>query len=107
MRSIVDAHVARPGLAVVEVAAGDDATAYAVQALLVERCAALRLATAPPGSRASPARGCTSSWPCGMAGSRTRDALRRSALVLLPSPADTFGTNTPTVTDHEPASRLR
>jgi hypothetical protein len=46
MRNIMDAHVARPGLAVVEVAAGDDATAYAVQALLAGQCAALA-----PGDR--------------------------------------------------------
>ncbi|WP_333753015.1 DUF6207 family protein [Streptomyces sp. IBSBF 2394] len=34
MRSVNEAHVARPGLAVVEVAALDDATAFAVQELL-------------------------------------------------------------------------
>ncbi|MGW1616536.1 DUF6207 family protein [Streptomyces sp. NPDC002285] len=34
MRPINDAHVAEPGLAVVEVAAADDATAFAVQELL-------------------------------------------------------------------------
>ncbi|MEU4655022.1 DUF6207 family protein [Streptomyces sp. NPDC023723] len=39
MRSISEAHVARPGLAVVEVAALDDATAFAVQELLAARCA--------------------------------------------------------------------
>jgi hypothetical protein len=36
---ITDAHVAEPGLAVVEVAAADDATALAVQELLAARCA--------------------------------------------------------------------
>ncbi|MGW3865086.1 DUF6207 family protein [Streptomyces sp. NPDC005047] len=54
MRKVVDAHVARPGLAVVEVAAGDDATAYAVQALLAERCASLAHCdriTREPGER--------------------------------------------------------
>ncbi|MFJ9668780.1 DUF6207 family protein [Streptomyces sp. NPDC101219] len=39
MRQINDAHVAVPGLAVVEVAAADDATAFAVQELLAARCA--------------------------------------------------------------------
>ncbi|MFG2481050.1 DUF6207 family protein [Streptomyces fagopyri] len=40
MRAILDAHVAEPGLAVVEIAAADDATAFAIQDLLTERCAA-------------------------------------------------------------------
>ncbi|MER5700111.1 DUF6207 family protein, partial [Streptomyces mirabilis] len=40
MRAILDAHVAEPGLAVVEIAATDDATAFAIQDLLTERCAA-------------------------------------------------------------------
>lgn len=39
MRPIHDAHVAEPGLAVIEVAAYDDATAFAVQELLAARCA--------------------------------------------------------------------
>ncbi|MER6127850.1 DUF6207 family protein [Streptomyces sp. NPDC001795] len=39
MRQINDAHVAEPGLAVVEVAAADDATAFAIQELLAARCA--------------------------------------------------------------------
>jgi hypothetical protein len=39
MRQINDAHVAVPGLAVVEVAAADDETAFAVQELLAARCA--------------------------------------------------------------------
>ncbi|MGW7410024.1 DUF6207 family protein [Streptomyces sp. NPDC054833] len=39
MRQINDAHVAVPGLAVVEVAAADDETALAVQELLAARCA--------------------------------------------------------------------
>jgi hypothetical protein len=39
VRQINDAHVAVPGLAVVEVAAADDATAFAVQELLAARCA--------------------------------------------------------------------
>ncbi|MFE2513335.1 DUF6207 family protein [Streptomyces naganishii] len=39
MRQINDAHVAVPGLAVVEVAAADDATAFAVQELLAARFA--------------------------------------------------------------------
>jgi Family of unknown function (DUF6207) len=39
MKQINDAHVAVPGLAVVEVAAADDQTAFAVQELLAARCA--------------------------------------------------------------------
>ncbi|GGV50845.1 hypothetical protein GCM10010293_62200 [Streptomyces griseoflavus] len=39
MRAINDAHVAEPGLAVVEVAAADDETAFAVQELLATRWA--------------------------------------------------------------------
>jgi hypothetical protein len=39
MRQINDAHVALPGLAVVEVAASDDETAFAVQKLLAAQCA--------------------------------------------------------------------
>lgn len=39
IRPINDAHVAVPGLAVVEVAAADDDTAFAVQELLAARCA--------------------------------------------------------------------
>ncbi|MHC3455749.1 DUF6207 family protein [Streptomyces prasinus] len=39
MRPINDAHVAEPGLAVVEVAAADDQTAFAIQELLATRCA--------------------------------------------------------------------
>ncbi|MFE9813071.1 DUF6207 family protein [Streptomyces sp. NPDC005548] len=42
MRTILDAHVAEPGLAVVEIAAADDATAFAIQQLLAERCATAR-----------------------------------------------------------------
>ncbi|MFI9773004.1 DUF6207 family protein [Streptomyces sp. NPDC052415] len=38
-RSIPETHVARPGLAVVEVAALDGATAFAVQELLAAQCA--------------------------------------------------------------------
>ena len=39
MQQINEAHVAVPGLAVVEVAAADDETAFAVQELLAARCA--------------------------------------------------------------------
>ena len=39
MREIYDAHVAPPRLAVVEVAAPDDRTAFAIQELLAARCA--------------------------------------------------------------------
>ncbi|MDH6436026.1 hypothetical protein M2158_004566 [Streptomyces sp. SAI-144] len=35
----MDAHVAEPGLAVVEVAAADDETAVAIQELLAAQCA--------------------------------------------------------------------
>ncbi|MFJ2008398.1 DUF6207 family protein [Streptomyces chartreusis] len=38
MRPINEVHLAEPGLAVVEVAAADDATAFAVQELLARRC---------------------------------------------------------------------
>ncbi|MFE4758452.1 DUF6207 family protein [Streptomyces mirabilis] len=37
MRQINDAHVAEPGLAVVEVAAADDQTAFALQEVLATR----------------------------------------------------------------------
>jgi hypothetical protein len=39
MRQINESHVAAPGLAVVEVAAADDDSAFAVQELLGARCA--------------------------------------------------------------------
>ncbi|GGQ88444.1 DUF6207 family protein [Streptomyces althioticus] len=39
MRPINDAHVAEPGLAVVEVAAADDETAFAIQEMLATRYA--------------------------------------------------------------------
>lgn len=39
MREINEAHVAVPGLAVVDVAAADDETAFAIQELLAGRCA--------------------------------------------------------------------
>ncbi|MER5658406.1 DUF6207 family protein [Streptomyces sp. NPDC060011] len=39
MRPFLNAHVAEPGLAVVEIAAADDATALAIQQLLAECCA--------------------------------------------------------------------
>ncbi|KFG06968.1 MULTISPECIES: DUF6207 family protein [Streptomyces] len=39
MKQINEAHVAVPGLAVVEVAAADDETAFAIQKLLAARCA--------------------------------------------------------------------
>ncbi|MEU4490134.1 DUF6207 family protein [Streptomyces purpurascens] len=39
MKPINEAHVAEPGLAVVEVAAADDETAFAVQELLAARVA--------------------------------------------------------------------
>ncbi|MDX3131399.1 DUF6207 family protein [Streptomyces europaeiscabiei] len=40
MREINEAHVALAGLAVVEVAAADDETAFTIQKLLAARCAA-------------------------------------------------------------------
>ena len=39
VKPISDAHIAEPGLAVVEVAAADHATALAIQGLLAARCA--------------------------------------------------------------------
>ncbi|MFF5654443.1 DUF6207 family protein [Streptomyces collinus] len=39
MKPINETHVAEPGLALVEVAAADDETAFAVQELLAARCA--------------------------------------------------------------------
>jgi hypothetical protein len=39
MKPIHDAHVEQPGLAVVEVAAADDATAFTIQELLAAHCA--------------------------------------------------------------------
>ncbi|MFE6410234.1 DUF6207 family protein [Streptomyces sp. NPDC057837] len=39
MKQINESHVAEPGLAVVEVAAADDNTAFAVRARLGARCA--------------------------------------------------------------------
>ncbi|MEV7076601.1 DUF6207 family protein [Streptomyces sp. NPDC093990] len=38
MRPIHDTHIEKPGLAVVEVAAADDTTAFAVQELLAKHC---------------------------------------------------------------------
>ncbi|MFD4549473.1 DUF6207 family protein [Streptomyces sp. NPDC058466] len=60
MRAILAAHVAEPGLAVVSIAAADDATAFAIQDLLTERCAAAPAdrTTRDPGE---PASGCGSS----------------------------------------------
>ncbi|MFF9490289.1 DUF6207 family protein [Streptomyces sp. NPDC014676] len=39
MRPINNAHIAEPGLAVVEVAAADDETVFALQELLATQCA--------------------------------------------------------------------
>ncbi|MET9566403.1 DUF6207 family protein [Streptomyces tauricus] len=39
MKPINDAHLARPGLAVVDIATADDATAFALQHLLAAHCA--------------------------------------------------------------------
>ncbi|MFD9466190.1 DUF6207 family protein [Streptomyces sp. NPDC060027] len=50
MRQINDAHVALPGLAVVEVAAADDETAFAVQDLIAARCAAAAGGPYDPGA---------------------------------------------------------
>ncbi|WP_307704511.1 DUF6207 family protein [Streptomyces sp. V1I6] len=60
MRQINDAHVAKPGLAVVEVAAADDETAFAVQELLAARWG---IAPADRTPR-EPAYGCAASWTC-------------------------------------------
>lgn len=61
MRQINEAHVARPGLAVVEVAAADDATAFASRSCS-PRSAQWRRRTVRPGILARPACGCGSSW---------------------------------------------
>ncbi|OQQ13160.1 hypothetical protein B0675_36620 [Streptomyces sp. M41(2017)] len=71
MRSILDAHVTEPGLAVVEIAAADDATAFAIQQLLAERCATARgdRTTRDPGEpktrRLAPVRSASRINPCG------------------------------------------
>lgn len=63
MEPIQDVHVARPGLVVVDIAAADDATALAVQAVLAGRwaTATAKRTTRIPGS---PAYGCacTPTW---------------------------------------------
>lgn len=51
MRLINDAHVAEPGLAVVQVAACDDQTAFAVQELLAGRWATAQADRGEPGVR--------------------------------------------------------
>jgi hypothetical protein len=53
MRPINEAHVAQHGLAVVEIAACDDPTAFAVQELLTARCAIAptERTTRDPGGR--------------------------------------------------------
>ncbi|WP_053849536.1 DUF6207 family protein [Streptomyces sp. NRRL B-24085] len=63
MRPIYDAHVEQPGLAVVEVVAADDATAFAVQDLLAKHCAIAPAAPAgpcpdPAARRCAPPSGC-------------------------------------------------
>jgi hypothetical protein len=62
MRQINDAHVARPGLAVVEVAAADDETAFAVQELLHQAEAEPDRVTSSPAvnAKASCVTGCRS-----------------------------------------------
>lgn len=80
MREITDAHVAEPGLAVVEVAAADDATALAVYKLLAARCA-ITPADGTTREPASPAYSCASPWTC------IRNPARRTA-GRPPPPAD-------------------
>ncbi|MEV5255922.1 DUF6207 family protein [Streptomyces werraensis] len=72
MRQINDAHVARPGLAVVEVAAADDETAFAVQELLATRWGIA------PADRTSRVCGCAASWTC--ARNSTRSTRRKGSL---------------------------
>jgi hypothetical protein len=59
MRAILDAHVAEPGLAVAEIAAADDATAFAIQDLLTEPLRHRQ--TGRPEIQASRASGCGAS----------------------------------------------
>ncbi|MGW2103063.1 DUF6207 family protein [Streptomyces olivaceoviridis] len=67
MKPISEVHVAEPGLAVVEVAACDDETAFAVQELLASR-------SRPLGARAGPRRGRVPTGPSGPDGSGGRPA---------------------------------
>jgi hypothetical protein len=63
MRPITEAHVTEPGLAVVEVAAADEQTAFVVQELLATQWAiapADRI-THEPGE---PAYDCAATWTC-------------------------------------------
>ncbi|WP_240436547.1 DUF6207 family protein [Streptomyces sporangiiformans] len=63
MTLINEAHVAEPGLVIVEVAAADDATAFAFQEAIAARWAT---ATADRTTReaADPAYGCAVTWTC-------------------------------------------
>ncbi|MFD8656646.1 DUF6207 family protein [Streptomyces mirabilis] len=63
MRQINDAHVTEPGLAVVEVAAANDQTAFALQEVLATRwtTATADRTTRVPGE---PAYGCAATWTC-------------------------------------------
>ncbi|MFJ8719675.1 DUF6207 family protein [Streptomyces violaceus] len=63
MRPINEAHVAQPGLAVVEVAAADDQTAFAIQEALAGRWAtgSADRTTRAPGE---PGDGCAATWTC-------------------------------------------
>ncbi|MFJ8143369.1 DUF6207 family protein [Streptomyces sp. NPDC096013] len=51
MKQTDDAHVAFPGLAVVEVATADDETAFTVQELLAAQCAVAPADRTDPGAR--------------------------------------------------------
>ncbi|MGW2713943.1 DUF6207 family protein [Streptomyces sp. NPDC001356] len=67
MKPISEVHVAEPGLAVVEVAACNDETAFAVQELLAGR-------SRPRGARAGPRRGRVPIGPSAPDGSGGRPA---------------------------------
>jgi hypothetical protein len=75
MRNIVDAHVARAGLAVVEVPPRTTRPRTRFRNCSPRATPAHR-ATAPPGSRANPAYGCASSWTC--TGPESREGVTRA-----------------------------
>ncbi|MFF3488228.1 DUF6207 family protein [Streptomyces sp. NPDC002701] len=89
MRPIHDTHVALPGLAVVDVAAADDATASAVQNLLATHHA---IAPADRTTRKPGEPGCAASSTCATPSSPASTDSRASAV----SPPDTTRPPPPT-----------
>ncbi|MEU2427336.1 DUF6207 family protein [Streptomyces sp. NPDC007851] len=89
-----------PGLAVVEVAAADDRTAFAIQELLTARCAIAPAdrTTREPGE---PVYGCAASWTCVRSPTRSAAGDGHASLTSrglpgrraagLQRPADQFG----------------